>query len=192
MKQPEAKKHSQLCSVLHLNLLLTYVLRLEEQVKHQLGAVNGACGGGVTDEWMRSSERFISNAISRIDTVISETTDLRKKLADHNQRLAFLEGRITSEAGLPIASKHTSLPSAHLPEDIARRLMNAENGTNDMEFLLSETGREVNGVKQEVKYHSHAHVYSETKIIWQCHICLLNVNSVVSLLQPMWYTRCWL
>ena len=164
-----------------LESAITYVLRLEEQVKHQLGAVAGSCGGGVTKDWMRSSERFISNAISRIDTVISETSDLRQKLADHNRRLAFLEGRITSHAGLPIASKHTSLPPAHLSEDIARRLTNAENGTNDMEFLLSETGREVNGVKQEVKYHSHAHAHSESRIIWQCHSCLLKVNSVVSL-----------
>ena len=164
MKQSEAKKHSQLCSVLHLNLLLAYVLRLEEQVKHQLGAVTGACGGGVTDDWMRSSERFISNAISRIDTVISETTDLRQKLADHNQRLAFLEGRIIPQE----ASNYTSLPPTHLPGDIVRRLTDAENGTNNMEFLLSETGREVNGVKQEVKY-CPQNVYSASKIVWQCH-----------------------
>ena len=110
--------------------------------------------------WLDEEFREVpSNAISQIDTVISETTDLRQKLADHNQRLAFLEGPRRP----PIASKHTSLPPAHLPEDIARRLTNAENGTNDMEFLLSETGREVNGVKHKVKY------YNGSKIIWQCH-----------------------
>ena len=27
-------------------------------MRHQLGAVTGAGGGGVTDDWMRSSERF--------------------------------------------------------------------------------------------------------------------------------------
>ena len=150
MKQSEAKKHNQQCSVLHLNLLLAFVLRLEEQVKHHL-SVSGANGGGVTDQWMRGSESLISNAISRIDTAISETTDLRQKLGDHDQRLSFLEGRIRSRGDLPMASKQASFQPLSSPEDISRRLANAENGSDNIEFLISETGRELNDIKQEVK-----------------------------------------
>ena len=43
MKQSEATEDNQLCAVLHLNLLLTFVLRLEEQVKSQLGSVAIKC-----------------------------------------------------------------------------------------------------------------------------------------------------
>ena len=151
MKQPEVKEHNQLSSVLHLNLLLAFVLRLEEQVKGQVGSVAGAYGGGATDEWMRSSERHISDAISRIDTVMNETTDLRQKLRNHDQRLALLEGTIVSQRELPMAPMHASLQNLPLPGDISRRLTNAENASNNIEFLISETGRELNGMKQEVK-----------------------------------------
>ena len=120
-------------------------------MKSQLGLVAGAYGGGVTDEWMRSSERHISNAISRIDTVVNETTDLRQKLQNHDQRLAFLEEEIVSHRELPVVSKHASLQNVPLPGDISRRLTNAENASNNIEFLISETGRELNNIKQEVK-----------------------------------------
>ena len=151
MKQSEAKEHNQQCADLHLNLLLTFVLRLEEQVKSQLGLVAGAYGGGVTEEWMRSSERHINNAISRIDTVVNETTDLRQKLQNHDQRLALLEGTIVSHRDLPMASTYASLQNVPLSGDISRRLTNAENASNNIEFLISETGRELNNIKQEVK-----------------------------------------
>ena len=151
MNQSEAKQHNQLSSVLHLNLLLVYVLRLEEQVKHSLGAAAGACGGSVNDEWMRDSEIAISSAISKIDTVINETTDLRQKLKFHDQRLALLEGKVSSHGALPTTSKHTSLQHLNMPGDISRRLTNVENGGNNIEFLISETGRELNDIKQEVR-----------------------------------------
>ena len=142
MNQSEAKQHNQLCSVLHLNLLLVYVLRLEEQVKQSLGAVAGTCGGSVNDDWMRGSEVAISSAITKIDTVINETTDLRQKLKLHDQRLALLEGKATSHGALPTTSKHTPLQHLNMP---------AENGGNNMEFLIRETGRKLNDIKQEVR-----------------------------------------
>lgn len=157
MKFSEAKRHSQLCLVLHLNFLLAFVLRLEEQVKHHLGAVAGAYGGSsvfsgsVTNEWMRDSEMVISDAISKMDTVINETTDLRQKMRDHEERLALLEGKVISHGDLPMTSKHASLQSLHLPEDISRRLTNVENGSSNIEFLMTETGRELNDIKQEVR-----------------------------------------
>ena len=152
MKQSEAKKHNDLSSLFHLNLLLTYVLRLEDQVKSQL-AIGGACGGGIGDHWIRSSERSISNAMSSIDTVVRETTDMRQKLQDNSERLVRLERRVASHGErLPVASAPTfsSLPPGNATEEISRRLTNAENGNNNMEFLLSETGREVHDVRQEV------------------------------------------
>ena len=150
MKQSEAKKHNKVYSVLHLNLLLTFVLRLEEQVKHHL-SVSSAYGSGVSDEWIRGSEMSISSAVSRIDTVISETTDLRQKLVDHDKRLALLEGRVRSCGDLPVATRHTSLQPLNLPGDISRRLINVENGSDNIEFLIGETGRELNNIQQEVK-----------------------------------------
>lgn len=69
MKQSEATKHNEVSSMVHLNLLLAFVLRLEEQVKSQL-AVGGACGGGISDHWMRNSETSISTAISSIDAIV--------------------------------------------------------------------------------------------------------------------------
>lgn len=150
MKQSEASKHNQLCSVLHLNLLLSFVLRLEKQVRTQLTPLTGAYGGGISDEWIRNSETFISNAISRIDTVMNETTDLRQKLHDHARRLNLLEGTLTSRNGPLMASMHSSLQSLPLPGDVPRRLTNAENANNNMEFLIGETGRELENVKLEV------------------------------------------
>ncbi|KAJ7323425.1 hypothetical protein OS493_031622 [Desmophyllum pertusum] len=153
MKQSEAKKHNELSSIFHLNLLLTCVLRLEDQVKSQLAIGAGACGGGISDHWMRGSERSISNAISSIDTVVRETTDLRQKLQEHSSRLVTLEMRVASHgqdrlpAVLPMFS---SLQPTQMSEDISRRLTNAENGSNNIEFLIGETGRELNNVRQEV------------------------------------------
>ena len=150
MKQSEAKKHNELSSILHLNLLLTFVLRLEEQVKSQL-ASGGAFGGGLSDQWMRGSERSISSAISSIDTVVRETTDMRQKLQDNTERLTRLERRVASQGEwLPAAPTFSSLQPGHMTEEISRRLTNAENGTNNIEFLLSETGREINDLRQEV------------------------------------------
>ena len=150
MKQSEAKKHNELSSILHLNLLLTFVLRLEEQVKSQL-ATGGAFGGGFSDQWMRGSERSISSAISSIDTVVRETTDMRQKLQDNTERLVTLERKIASQGErLPAAPTFSSLQPGHMTEEISRRLTNAENGTNNIEFLLSETGREINDLRQEV------------------------------------------
>lgn len=141
MKYSEAKKHNQICSVFHLNLLLNFVLRLEKHVKHIVGA-SGAWVGSGADDWMRGSERLVSEAISKIDTAVRETTDLRQKLAEQGQRLALLEGRVSNSAML--------LPQ-NLPGDISRRLTNAENGSGNIEFLMDETVREINNVKQEVK-----------------------------------------
>lgn len=152
MKHSEAMEHNKLCSDLHLNLLLKYVLRLEENVKSHFGAVvtAGACGGGLTDEWMTISERSISHAIAKIDTVTNDTRDFRQKLRDHEQRLALMEGTVLSRRDLPMATQYASLPSLPLPGDIARRLTNAENASNNIEFLISETGRELNTMKQEI------------------------------------------
>ncbi|KAJ7383310.1 hypothetical protein OS493_029277 [Desmophyllum pertusum] len=153
MKQSEAKKHNELSSIFHSNLLLTRVLRLEDQVKSQLAIGAGACGGGISDHWMRGSERSISNAISSIDTVVRETTDLRQKLQEHSSRLVTLEMRVASHgqdrlpAVLPMFS---SLQPMQMSEEISRRLTNAENGSNNIEFLIGETGRELNNVRQEV------------------------------------------
>ncbi|XP_078357981.1 TNF receptor-associated factor 2-like [Oculina patagonica] len=150
MKQSEAKKHNELSSIFHLNLLLTFVLRLEEQVKSSLAA-GGAFGGGISDHWMRGSERSISSAISSIDTVVRETTDMRQKLQDNSERLVRLERTVASHGERqPVAPTFSSLQSGNMTEEISRRLTNAENGSNNIEFLLSETGREINDVKQEV------------------------------------------
>ena len=150
MKQSEAKKHNELSAIFHINLLLTYVLRLEEQVKNQL-SMGGACGGGIADQWMRGSERTLSNAISSIDTVVREQTDLRQKLEDNSRRLVSLERRVASHGDrLPVTANYSSLSPTPMSDEISRRLTNAENGTNNIEFLISETGRELNDMRQEV------------------------------------------
>ena len=150
MKYSEAKKHNQICSVFHLNLLLNFVLRLEKHVKHIVGA-SGAWVGSGADEWMRGSERLVSEAISKIDTAVRETTDLRQKLAEQGQRLAFLEGRVRTAKDIPMVSNSAMLLPQNLPGDISRRLTNAENGSGNIEFLLGETVRDINNIKQEVK-----------------------------------------
>lgn len=150
MKYSEAKKHNQICSVFHLNLLLNFVLRLEKHVKHIVGA-SGAWVGSGADDWMRGSERLVSEAISKIDTAVRETTDLRQKLAEQGQRLALLEGRVRTAKDIPMVSNSAMLLPQNLPGDISRRLTNAENGSGNIEFLMDETVREINSVKQEVK-----------------------------------------
>ena len=150
MKYSEAKKHNQICSVFHLNLLLNFVLRLEKHVKHIVGA-SGAWVGSDADDWMRGSERLVSEAISKIDTAVRETTDLRQKLAEQGQRLALLEGRVRTAKDIPMVSHSAMLLPQNLPGDISRRLTNAENGRGNIEFLMGETVREINNVKQEVK-----------------------------------------
>ena len=151
MKQSEATKHNEVSSMVHLNLLLAFVLRLEEQVKSQL-ASGGASGGGISDQWMRDSERSISSAITSIDAVVRETTDLRQKLLDNSERLLRLERRVASHGDRPPAVTPTfsSLQPSYNTDEISRRLTNAENGNNNMEFLISENGREVNALRQEV------------------------------------------
>ena len=151
MKQSEATKHNELSSMFHLNLLLAFVLRLEEQVKSQL-VVGGACGGGISDHWMRDSERSISSAISSIDAVVRETKDLRQKLQDNSERLVRLERRVASHGDrLPaVTPTFASLQPSYNTDEISRRLTNAENGNNNIEFLISENGRELNDLRQEV------------------------------------------
>lgn len=150
MKYSEAKKHNQICSVFHLNLLLNFVLRLEKHVKHIVGA-SGAWVGSGADDWTRGTERLVSEAISKIDTAVRETTDLRQKLVEQGQRLALLEGRVRTAKDIPMASNSAMLLPQNLPGDISRRLTNAENGSGNIEFLMGETVREINNVKQEVK-----------------------------------------
>ena len=150
MKYSEAKKHNQICSVFHLNLLLNFVLRLEKHVKHIVGA-SGAWVGSGADDWTRGTERLVSEAISKIDTAVRETTDLRQKLAEQGQRLALLEGRVRTAKDIPMVSNSAMLLPQNLPGDISRRLTNAENGSGNIEFLMGETVREINNVKQEVK-----------------------------------------
>ena len=150
MRYSEAKKHNQICSVFHLNLLLNFVLRLEKHVKHVVGASAAWVGGGA-DDWTRGSERLASEAISKIDTAVRETTDLRQKLVEQGQRLALLEGRVRTAKEIPMASNSAMLLPQNLLGDISRRLTNAENGSGNMEFLMGETVREINNVKQEVK-----------------------------------------
>ncbi|XP_073241863.1 TNF receptor-associated factor 2-like [Porites lutea] len=149
MKYSEAKKHNQICSVFHLNLLLNFVLRLEKHVKHIVGA-SGAWVGSGADDWMRGSERLVSEAISKIDTAVKETTDLRQKLAEQGQRLALLEGRVGTAKDIPMVSNSAMLLPQNLPGDISRRLTNAENGSGNIEFLMDETVQEINNVKQEI------------------------------------------
>ena len=150
MKYSEAKKHNQICSVFHLNLLLNFVLRLEKHVKHIVGA-SGAWVGSGADDWTKGTERLVSEAISKIDTAVRETTDLRQKLVEQGQRLALLEGRVRTAKDIPMASNSAMLLPQNLPGDISRRLTNAENGSGNIEFLMGETVREINNVKQEVK-----------------------------------------
>ena len=150
MKYSEAKKHNQICSVFHLNLLLNFVLRLEKHVKHIVGASGGWVGSGA-DDCMRGSERLVSEAISKIDIAVRETTDLRQKLAEQGQRLALLEGSVRTAKDIPMVSNSAMLLPQNLPGDISRRLTNAENGSGNIEFLMGETVREINSVKQEVK-----------------------------------------
>lgn len=150
MKYSEAKKHNQICSVFHLNLLLKFVLRLEKHVKHIVGA-SGAWVGSGADDWTKGTERLVSEAISKIDTAVRETTDLRQKLVEQGQRLALLEGRVRTAKDIPMASNSAMLLPQNLPGDISRRLTNAENGSGNIEFLMGETVREINNVKQEVK-----------------------------------------
>lgn len=151
MKLSEATKHNEVSSMVHLNLLLAFVLRLEEQVKSQL-AVGGASGGGISDHWMRNSERSISTAISNIDAVVRETKDLRQKLQDHSERLVRLERRVASHGDrLPaVMPTFSSLQPTYNTNEISRRLTNAENGNNNIEFLIGENGRELNDLRQEV------------------------------------------
>lgn len=149
MKYSEAKKHNQICSVFHLNLLLNFVLRLEKHVKHIVGA-SGAWVGSGADDWTRGTERLVSEAISKIDTAVRETTDLRHKLVEQGQRLALLEGRVRTAKDIPMASNSAMLLPQNLPGDISRRLTNAENGSGNIEFLMGETVREINNVKQEI------------------------------------------
>lgn len=150
MRYSEAKKHNQICSVFHLNLLLNFVLRLEKHVKHVVGASAAWVGSGA-DDWTRGSKRLVSEAISKIDTTVRETTDLRQKLVEQGQRLALLEGRVRTAKDIPMASNSAMLLPQNLPGDISRRLTNAENGSGNIEFLMGETVREINNVKQEVK-----------------------------------------
>lgn len=150
MKYSEVKKHNQICSVFHLNLLLNFVLRLEKHVKHIVGASGARVGSGA-DDWTRGTERLVSEAISKIDTAVRETTDLRQKLVEQSQRLAFLEGRVRTAKDIPMVSNSAMLLPQNLPGDISRRLTNAENGSGNIEFLMDETVREINNVKQEVK-----------------------------------------
>ena len=138
-------------------------------MKSQLGSVAGAYGGGVTDEWMRSSEKHISNARSRIDTLMNEITDLRQKQRNHDQSLASLEGTVMTHRELSVASKHASSPILPLPEDISRRLTNAENASDNIEFLISETSRQLNDIKHEVKKERQGTVHVSD-------VALLNFN----------------
>lgn len=150
MKQSEVKKHNELSAILHINLLLTSVLRLEEQVKSQL-SMGGAWGGGTSDQWMRRSEMTIANAISSIDTVVREQTDLRQKLEDNSMRLVSMEKRVSTHRDqFPQSATFSSLQPLPISDEISRRLTNAENGTNNIEFLVNETRRELNEVRQEV------------------------------------------
>ncbi|CAH3034357.1 unnamed protein product [Pocillopora meandrina] len=150
MKQSEVKKHNELSAILHINLLLTSVLRLEEQVKSQL-SMGGAWGGGTSDQWMRRSEMTIANAISSIDTVVREQTDLRQKLEDNSMRLVSMEKRVSTHRDqFPQSATSSSLHPLPISDEISRRLTNAENGTNNIEFLVNETRRELNEVRQEV------------------------------------------
>ena len=59
-------------------------------MKSQL-SMCGAWGGGTSDQWIRRSEMTITNAISSIDTVVPEQTDLRQKLEDNSMRLVSME-----------------------------------------------------------------------------------------------------
>ena len=150
MRYSEAKKHNQICSVFHLNLLLNFVLRLEKHLKQVFGTSAAWVGSGA-DDWTRGSERLVSEAVSKIDTAVRETTDLRQKLVEQGQRLALLEGRVRTAKDIPMASNSAMLLPQNLPGDISRRLTNAENGSGNIEFLMGETVREINNVKQEVK-----------------------------------------
>ena len=141
-------------------------------MKSQLGSFAGAHGGGVTDEWMRSSEGHISNAISRIDTLMNEITNLRQKLRNHDQRLASLEGKVMTHRGLSVASKQASSPVLPLPEDISRRLTNAENASDNIEFLISETVRQLNDIKHEVKKESQGTVHISNIALLIFHLLL--------------------
>lgn len=150
MKLSEAKKHNELSATFHINLLLTYVLRLEEQVKSQF-SMGGAWGVDTSDQWMRRSEMTITNAISSIDTVVREQTDLRKKLENNSRRLVSIEKRVSTHRDqLPQSATFSSLQPHPMSDEISRRLTNAENSTNNIEFLVNETRRELTEVRQEV------------------------------------------
>ena len=152
MKQSEVKKHNELSAILHVNLLLTSVLRLEEQVKSQL-SMGGAWGGGTSDQWMRRSEMTIANAISSIDTVVREQTDLRQKLEDNSMRLVSMEKRVSTHRDqFPQSATFSSLQPLPISDEISRRLTNAENGTNNIEFLVNETRRELNKKMESVEH----------------------------------------
>lgn len=146
MKPSEARKHYQLTTVPHLNLLLSFVLRLEKQVTSHISPVTGAFGASFSGELMRKSEELISNAIARIDSVVNETTDLRRMLEDLDRRIKMLEMKVTPKNGmLTSSSMHTSLE----PGDTSKRITNPDNASNNME-IDDEMRHEQYNLKQEV------------------------------------------
>ncbi|XP_074622762.1 TNF receptor-associated factor 2-like isoform X2 [Acropora palmata] len=134
MKPSEAKKHYHLTSVPHLNLLLSFVLRLEKQVMSLINPVTGAFGASFSDELVRSSEELISTAIARIDSVVAETRDLTRMLGDHDRRIKMLERKVTSKNGMLTSTS-----------------MHPDSASNNMELLIKdETKCEQYNLKQEV------------------------------------------
>ena len=149
MKQSEAKRHDELCAIFHLNLLLSFVLRLEKEVKSGLSGVGSV---GFQDNWLRESERVISDMITKIDAVVTETTDVRQKLRNHSDRITQLERKVGPRGNEgPVASLLTSLQDTAMPlNEMSRRLTNAETNGGNNEFLICKTARELNNTIQEV------------------------------------------
>lgn len=134
MKPSEAKKHYHLTSVPHLNLLLSFVLRLEKQVMSHINPVTGAFGASFSGELVRSSEELISSTIARIDSVVDETGDLTRMLGDHDRRIKMLERKVTSKNGMLMSTS-----------------MHPDSASNNTELLIEdETKCEQYNLKEEV------------------------------------------
>ena len=147
MKQSEIKKHDELCAAFHLNLLLCFALGLEKEVKKclEVGRANV-----FQNAWFRDSETLLDEAIMRIDSVVQETTDLRQKLRNHNDRIHELERKIGYNSKEQPMTSLSYQPSKMPLHEIPRRLAAAENNGANNEVLICETARELNSTRQEV------------------------------------------
>ena len=152
-KRKENGDHQDKAATQHLNLLLLFVQQLSSFLYSRLNDVNAFKGNS---EFFQNMDRTIQSLLQKVETVMSEHSNLASLVEGHGGRISKLEKSIETVLMDDVVPDSGLLNSMHRLSEgdinrLLRRLENQEAKTANHEVLLVESNSMIQGQSKEIK-----------------------------------------